>query len=555
MARRLIDQNPRREVRRQGALLDRLTIQFRGRLKSELEAAMREMVSHWEQTGNVVLPRGFYDRIAATYQQMALASVTTFGSRVYEQGKSRGLDLETKETKESFAQIMRRLALRYIEQEAIRRRITEVTDTTRDQVIRAVRKGYEDGLGQRGTANYILDLVPQIADYRANMIARTETHGAANFGSQEAAKQTGLPMKKQWLATADDRTRDTHRAADGDTVGMDDTFRVGDSDLHYPGDPAGAADEVINCFHPDTMILTAGLKRGIRRNYIGQLIKMSFGGPINLTVTPNHPILTDRGWVAAGKIVKGDNLIHSRIANDREMRSSSDVNDGYISAQELYDSGKNLRLVAGSSGVVVNFHGEVVTEQVDIVSFNGSLRDRMKTFGNQLFGQFGFTHADIVSGRLLANRMLGLSNSISADFADCFMSISGSGNALTFSHQGSGPLVAFGNTQTRKAKLFKNGINHSPRKIEFLSDAVDGMPSIEQFFGESVIANSNCLPSNSNRAFELLECTSIETFHYDGPVYNFESDTGLLISNGIVNHNCRCALGYIIDEEAFEAML
>jgi uncharacterized protein with gpF-like domain len=247
MARRLIDQNPRREVRRQGALLDRLTIQFRGRLKNELEAAMREMVSHWEQTGNVVLPRGFYDRIAATYQQIALASVTTFGSRVMEQGKARGLDLETKETKESFAQIMRRLALRYIEQEAIRRRITEVTETTRDQVIRAVRKGYDDGLGQRGTANYILDLVPQIADYRANMIARTETHGAANFGSQEAAKQTGLPMKKQWLAAQDDRTRDTHREVSGEAVGMDDTFRVGDSDLHYPGDPAGAADEVINC--------------------------------------------------------------------------------------------------------------------------------------------------------------------------------------------------------------------------------------------------------------------------------------------------------------------
>lgn len=244
MARRLIDQNPRREVRRQGALLDRLTIQFRGRLKREIETAMVQMVEHWSQTGDIMLPRDFRDRIENTYRQMALASVTTFGSRVYQQAKSSGLDLETKE---SFAQIMTRLALRYIAQEVIRRRITEVADTTRDQIIRAVRKGYDDGLGQRGTANYILDLVPQIADYRANMIARTETHGAANYGSHEAAKQTGLPMKKQWLATADDRTRDTHREVDGETAGMDDTFRVGNSDLQFPGDPAGEADEVINC--------------------------------------------------------------------------------------------------------------------------------------------------------------------------------------------------------------------------------------------------------------------------------------------------------------------
>ena len=205
---------------------------------------MREMVEHWEQTGNVTLPRDFRDRIEATYRQMAIASITTFGSRIMEQAKARGLKLETKE---SFAQIMTRRALRFIEQEAIRRRITEVTETTRDQIIRAVRKGYEDGLGQRGTASYILDLVPQISSYRAEMIARTETHGAANYGSQEAAKQTGLPLAREWLAAADDRTRETHREANGQVVGMDDTFRVGDSDLAFPGDPSGPADEVINC--------------------------------------------------------------------------------------------------------------------------------------------------------------------------------------------------------------------------------------------------------------------------------------------------------------------
>jgi uncharacterized protein with gpF-like domain len=245
MARRLVDSNTRREVRRQGALLDRLTAQFRGRLQRELETAMREMVEHWEQTGNVTLPRGFRDRIEAVYRQMAMASITTFGSRIMEQAKARGVKLETKE---SFAQIMTRRALRFIEQEAIRRRVTEVTETTRDQIIRAVRKGYEDGLGQRGTASYILDLVPQISSYRAEVIARTETHGAANYGSQEAAKQTGLPLSREWLAAADDRTRETHRiAATQPPVGMDEKFKVGDAELMFPGDPEGPGDEVINC--------------------------------------------------------------------------------------------------------------------------------------------------------------------------------------------------------------------------------------------------------------------------------------------------------------------
>lgn len=244
MARRLVDNNARREHRRQVALLDRLTAQFRGRLERELAAAMKDMVEHWLQTNQVMLPRGFHDRIEATYRQMALASVTMFGNRIYNQGKAHGLTLEAKE---SFAQIMTRLALRYISQEAIRRRITEVTETTRRQIVRAVSKGYADGLGQRGVADYILDLVPSLAQYRANMIARTETHGAANYGSDEAAKQTGLPLSREWISAQDERTRETHREANGATATMDGTFKVGDAELAFPGDPAGPAEEVINC--------------------------------------------------------------------------------------------------------------------------------------------------------------------------------------------------------------------------------------------------------------------------------------------------------------------
>lgn len=244
MTRRLVDNNARREHRRQVALLDRLTVQFRGRLERELSAAMKDMVEHWLQTNQVVLPRGFYDRVEATYRQMALASITAFGNRIYDQGKAFGFPLESKE---SFSQIMTRLALRYISQEAIRRRITEVTETTRKQIVRAVSKGYSDGLGQRGVADYILDLVPSLAQYRANMIARTETHGAANYGSDEAAKQTGLPLSREWLSAHDERTRETHRQANGTTAPMGGKFKVGDAELAFPGDPEGPPEEIINC--------------------------------------------------------------------------------------------------------------------------------------------------------------------------------------------------------------------------------------------------------------------------------------------------------------------
>ena len=244
MARRLIDRNRTRESRRQVLLLDRLAAKFRGKLNAELKAAMRDMVDRWEMTYHVEMPRGFDDRISTLYQQMTMAAVEAFGGRILEQGKHSGLVLERKE---DFAQIMRRKALQYIAQEAVRRRIRNVTETTRRQVINAVDNGYREGLPLPEVAASIRSIIPAIARYRADAIARTETHGAANYGSNEAAKLTGLPLRREWLAAQDERTRESHAAADGQIVSVDKAFDVGGSALMYPGDPAGPAEEVINC--------------------------------------------------------------------------------------------------------------------------------------------------------------------------------------------------------------------------------------------------------------------------------------------------------------------
>jgi uncharacterized protein with gpF-like domain len=243
MVRRLLDQDPRREQRRQSLLLDRIEVGFRNRMKAEIDRAMGEMIRHFEYTGEVPAARDHYANVEATYRAMAIAAATTFGGRVIQQGKDAGLALETKD----FAETMTRLALSYVASEMIRRRITSVAETTRNQIVAAVARGYEDGLGQVGVASYIRDLVPSLSTFRANLIARTETHGAANFGATEAAKETGLDLRKEWISAEDARTRPDHSAANGQVVGRDEPFRVGGSSLAYPGDPSGAADQTINC--------------------------------------------------------------------------------------------------------------------------------------------------------------------------------------------------------------------------------------------------------------------------------------------------------------------
>lgn len=88
-----------------------------------------------------------------------------------------------------------------------------------------------------------------VGDRRGDMIARTEMNGAANRTSNATAGalHESVPLLKTWLATMDDRTRDAHADADGQQVPFDEPFDVDGEELDYPGDPAGSAENTINC--------------------------------------------------------------------------------------------------------------------------------------------------------------------------------------------------------------------------------------------------------------------------------------------------------------------
>lgn len=256
MPRYLLDQNRSREWRRQTALMQRLENQFVAKLSTEIYQATADMVDRWKMTNEVTIPRGFQSEIEEVYRQMIVASATSFGVRIWEQGKALGLDLERKE---DFAQTMLMEAMKYLAREVVRERIGGVVMTTRANIIRAIARGFVEGLGQDEIADMIMEQAPQVSESRAKTIARTEVHGAANYGALQAAKRAGVAHKKEWLSAQDLRTRSIeagddwdHLHYDGTTVGLDETFpfesKQGQRDaLMYPGDPSGAGGNVINC--------------------------------------------------------------------------------------------------------------------------------------------------------------------------------------------------------------------------------------------------------------------------------------------------------------------
>lgn len=78
-------------------------------------------------------------------------------------------------------------------------------------------------------------------------IARTEGHRVmttASYNAQLSALKMGCNIVKQWDATLDARTRDSHARVDGEIKKVDELFSNG---LRYPSDPRGQASEVVNC--------------------------------------------------------------------------------------------------------------------------------------------------------------------------------------------------------------------------------------------------------------------------------------------------------------------
>ena len=258
MAGLLTGNTPAKEWLAQERLRMRIERRFNARWRQEIERASREMLAEAMDSQGAApgAPVRFVADLREVYEAETLVAVRAFGGRLLEPGKGWAA-LETKD----FAEFFMRLASEYVANEAIRQRIVAVAETTRLHIVRMLARGQEAGEPLDTIARSITRSIPRISRIRAATIARTETHGAANYGAHHAAMATGLRLQRQWIAVQDHRTRDfrepdisdfSHRAINGQTVSQDQPFQVprlfgGSEPMMFPGDPEGSPGNVINC--------------------------------------------------------------------------------------------------------------------------------------------------------------------------------------------------------------------------------------------------------------------------------------------------------------------
>jgi uncharacterized protein with gpF-like domain len=175
----------------------------------------------------------FQRRMELALRQTSEATATLFGVRVLRQYAPR------KDTQDFFIEAVRRWILAHSASRAV-----TITMTQRETVMTALLEAERQGLGRREVVR-VLRSELQLTRWQIDRIARTETHTASQVGASEAARALDVPLMKDWISAEDARTRSNHAAMDTlPPIPLDEPFPNG---LMYPGDPAGAASEVINC--------------------------------------------------------------------------------------------------------------------------------------------------------------------------------------------------------------------------------------------------------------------------------------------------------------------
>ena len=168
------------------------------------------------------------------------------------------------EVKMSQNDIYAYVILQFLERQGVGAIADEITQTTANQIAAYLQKGFENNL----TIQELIPMLKQagITDFRAELIARTETGRAANLGAMVGATATGLVTMKEWISAQDARTRRMppsyadHLVMDGVKVPFEEPFKVPTSPkakggthignvelMMHPCDSGASASNVCNC--------------------------------------------------------------------------------------------------------------------------------------------------------------------------------------------------------------------------------------------------------------------------------------------------------------------
>lgn len=140
----------------------------------------------------------------------------------------------------------------------------------------AILQGIIQGEGVEDITKRLITSLCSMNENKMRTFARTSVTNAQNAGRMEMMHDTideGIHVRKKWLATLDDRTRDAHQQLDGQVQEVDDPFESELGDIMFPGDPSAEPANVFNCRCTMIYVYDDVDYKSIRRDGNGEFVE------------------------------------------------------------------------------------------------------------------------------------------------------------------------------------------------------------------------------------------------------------------------------------------
>ena len=397
---------------------------------------------------------------------------------------------------------------------------------------------------------------------RVNLIARDQTLKLNSGITQHRCQAAGL-NRYTWSTSQDERVRPMHADLEGQVFSWDSPPVTNDQgDRNSPG-------EDYQCFPGDSEVQFAdGVTKAFRRWYSGELSAVVLASGKTIRATPNHPVLTRRGWVPIGLLKEGDDVVEI----SQEALAPREHNEDHRppAFRDLFASLAVRGRVRSMGGKPADFHGDGSEGHVDVACATRGLSVGMFPHGSESLEQFCLAEAgSSTASKLRAARAL-----FERALRSAHRFIRASGDLLSF--LAGSPGEAKDIRATAAAKLDPRTLEPIRQRLSRQPDAIgDGEYALPCLIGRNdggkfdtsairrrthrssvrLDADSpeflaQVVNADAEERGQLLQglpfvqqfarVISVDRLPFSGHVYNLETAPGWYAVDGVIAHNCRC---------------
>jgi hypothetical protein len=429
-----------------------------------------------------------------------------------------------------------------------------------DRLAGVLIDGLEKGLAPDAIARQLTSV---LGDKQwAHLVSLTETTRAVSEASLASYARNGVEAI-EWMTAEDQRV--CQRCSineDQGPIPLGSVFPDG-SDAP-PGHPL--------CFPAGTVVAGPLATAATARRYEGDLVTVVFASGQELAVTPNHPVLSANGWVPAGDLHEGVQVLR---ASDVQRVLGLIHPDDRQAVARIEDVAGALREAGPVLAVSVpatpeDFHGDGTAHgEVDVVLAAGRSELHVQAEAGQQGGEARFVRAARSAGLGVGDAHPAL-DALRA--ASRLMGGGHQGDSLRVGGPGPAHRHGGGTVAPVDAGFAEHPVDagaHQPvaggeglhrlAGQEVLDEvgrggfdtpglprAAGGDAPLEQALAERLVADAAQIGALLHAGAGLVELDRVVEVRrvqdWAGHVYNLETLDGWYLADGVIVHNCRCSI-------------